>query len=137
MIKESSYTSPASGDDISLDSVSSEDVSQAPKGYCCAKSANPAYGMGRRLHLLQMLILPFIPILALIIQTAFTLKHIMLYRQEVMDVESQVRNTLQTAPSHVRFLLIPVEEIFHAGLRLPGVRASFLRFYFVSSIMVL
>jgi hypothetical protein len=79
------------GDDLSVRSLSSEDVSQAPRGYCCAKSANPADGKGRKLHLLQMLVLPFIPILALIVQTAVILNNIMIYRQEVMDIESQVR----------------------------------------------
>lgn len=78
-------------DNNSLRSLSSEDVSQAPKGYCCAKATNPAYGRGRRLHLLQMLILPFIPILALIIQTSIILTNMMVYRQEVTDIEAQVR----------------------------------------------
>lgn len=81
-------------DNNSLRSLSSEDVSQAPKGYCCTKETNPAYGRGRRLHLLQMLILPFIPILALIIQTSVILTNIMVYRQEVMDIEAQVTNII-------------------------------------------
>lgn len=98
MIKEVSYTSPTSGDDLSLRSLSSEDVSQAPRGYCCAKSANPAYGMGRRLHLLQMLVLPFIPILALIVQTTFILINVMIHRQEVMDIETQVVNGAPVGP---------------------------------------
>jgi hypothetical protein len=54
------------------------------------KAANPAYKRGRRLQLLQMLVLPFIPILALIVQTAITLHDILIYRQEVSDIEAQV-----------------------------------------------
>lgn len=95
MSKQNSNT-VSQGDDSSLRSLSSEDVSQAPRGYCCAKSANPADGRGRKLHLLQMLVLPFIPIMALIVQTAIMLNNIMIYRQEVMDVETQVmENTLR------------------------------------------
>lgn len=72
----------------SLRSVSSEDISQSPKTYCWA--ANPAHGSGRRLHLLQMLVLPFIPIMALIAQTAVVLHKVVVYRQEVTDIETQV-----------------------------------------------
>jgi hypothetical protein len=57
---------------------------------CCVKASNPAYKRGRRLQLLQMLVLPFIPILALIFQTAIALRDILTYRQEVSDIEAQV-----------------------------------------------
>uniref|UniRef100_A0A1Y1LS38 guanylate cyclase n=1 Tax=Photinus pyralis TaxID=7054 RepID=A0A1Y1LS38_PHOPY len=76
-------------DTSSIHSLSSESLS--PKSHrCCGESTNPAHGKGRRFHLLQMLILPFIPILALIVQTAILLNNIMVHRQEVMDVETQV-----------------------------------------------
>lgn len=92
-IKVNSTTNNVEGpnDEASLRSISSEDVSQAPKGYCCAKSINPADGKGRKLHLLQMLVLPFIPILALIVQTSVLLNDIMTYRNEVMDIDTQVK----------------------------------------------
>jgi hypothetical protein len=78
-------------DNASVRSVSSEDVSYVGvRGQCCVKAANPAYKRGRRLQLMQMLVLPFIPILALIIQTAITLHEILIYRQEVSDIEAQV-----------------------------------------------
>jgi hypothetical protein len=80
-------------DNSSVRSVSSEDVSYSGvRGQCCVKAANPAYKRGRRLQLLQMLVLPFIPILALIGQTAMTLHDILIYRQEVSDIEAQVRS---------------------------------------------
>lgn len=37
-----------------------------------------------------MIILPFIPILALLIQTSFSLYDILQYRNEVNEIESQV-----------------------------------------------
>ena len=78
-------------DNTSVRSISSEDVSYAGvRGQCCVKASNPAYKRGRRLQLLQMLVLPFIPILALIVQTAIALRDILTYRQEVSDIEAQV-----------------------------------------------
>ncbi|XP_063917238.1 uncharacterized protein LOC135132949 isoform X2 [Zophobas morio] len=101
------------GDDTSLRSLSSEDVSQAPRGYCCAKSANPADGKGRKLHLLQMLVLPFIPIMALIVQTAVILNNIMIYRQEVMDIENQVTIAEELGKVVTRMQLERSEVAFH------------------------
>lgn len=43
---------------------------------------------------LQMIILPFIPILALIVQTSFMLNEILVYRRESSDIETQVINKL-------------------------------------------
>ncbi|XP_047360862.1 uncharacterized protein LOC124953471 isoform X3 [Vespa velutina] len=76
----------------SVRSLSSEDVSAKAnrKKSCWARATDPASRRGRRIQLLQMLVLPFIPILALIVQTANTLHDILIYRQEVSDIETQV-----------------------------------------------
>lgn len=77
----------------SLRSLSSDDVSATKphrKKSCWARATDPAHRRGRRIQLLQMLVLPFIPILALIVQTANTLHDILIYRQEVSDIETQV-----------------------------------------------
>ncbi|XP_067633351.1 uncharacterized protein [Eurosta solidaginis] len=78
-------------DKLSVRSVSSEDVSTAVGGKCCSAAArNPAIKTGRRIQLMQMIILPFIPILALIVQTSVILQEILEYRAEVADIETQV-----------------------------------------------
>lgn len=85
----------------SVKSLSSDDMSGArsssvsKKKSCWARATDPAHRRGRRIQLLQMLILPFIPILALIVQTASTLHDILIYRQEVSDIESQVGGELK------------------------------------------
>ncbi|XP_065346334.1 guanylate cyclase 2G [Cloeon dipterum] len=53
-------------------------------------STNPQLKRGRRLQLLQMLALPFVPILALIVQNALTLRNIVVNRHEVVDIDRQV-----------------------------------------------
>lgn len=80
----------------SVRSLSSDDVSAAKanqKKSCWARATDPAHRRGRRIQLLQMLVLPFIPILALIVQTANTLHDILIYRQEVSDIEAQVSHS--------------------------------------------
>ncbi|XP_055615471.1 uncharacterized protein LOC129761747 [Toxorhynchites rutilus septentrionalis] len=79
----------------SIISVSSEDVSTAAvnwfgKDCCGAEANNPAFKRGRQIQLMQMIILPFIPILALIIQTSYEMIDIVSYRMEATEIEGQV-----------------------------------------------
>ena len=77
-------------DNLSDISRISEEPIKGSDGLCCANAVNPAYKRGRRLQLIQMIILPFIPILALIVQTSMSLKYLLEYRNDIEDVETQV-----------------------------------------------
>uniref|UniRef100_A0A182JVW7 guanylate cyclase n=1 Tax=Anopheles christyi TaxID=43041 RepID=A0A182JVW7_9DIPT len=57
---------------------------------CSAEAKNPAFKRGRQLQQMQMIILPFIPILALIAQTSYEMIEIVSYRMEVTEIENQV-----------------------------------------------
>uniref|UniRef100_A0A182N9U7 guanylate cyclase n=1 Tax=Anopheles dirus TaxID=7168 RepID=A0A182N9U7_9DIPT len=57
---------------------------------CSAEAKNPAFKRGRQLQQMQMIILPFIPILALIVQTSYEMIEIVSYRMEVTEIENQV-----------------------------------------------
>jgi hypothetical protein len=74
---------------LSVSSVGASKRLGRKNGRCCL-SANPRLKRGRRLQLLQMLALPFVPILALIVQNAFTLRSIMVNRHEVTEIDRQV-----------------------------------------------
>ncbi|KAL0268685.1 UNVERIFIED_CONTAM: hypothetical protein PYX00_010526 [Menopon gallinae] len=82
---------PKEEDSLSEMSRNSEDRSRGPGGLCCADAGNPAYKRGRRFQLTQMIVLPFIPILALIVQTAMSLQYLLEYRNDIEDVETQVQ----------------------------------------------
>jgi hypothetical protein len=100
-------------DSNSMRSTSSEDISGSIEGHCCsAEARNPAIKSGRQLQLLQMIILPFIPILALIVQTSVSLNEVILHRAEVAEIEEQVTKAmdlgklvtrLQMERSHLAF----------------------------------
>uniref|UniRef100_A0A8W7PCN8 guanylate cyclase n=1 Tax=Anopheles coluzzii TaxID=1518534 RepID=A0A8W7PCN8_ANOCL len=81
-------------DSSSIKSISSEDVSTQQHYHgnmcCSAEAKNPAFKRGRQLQQMQMIILPFIPILALIVQTSYEMIEIVSYRMEVTEIENQV-----------------------------------------------
>ncbi|XP_031627256.1 uncharacterized protein LOC116343374 [Contarinia nasturtii] len=82
----------STNDTCSLRSVSSEDISTSdlPSTCCSSNATNPAIKSGRRFQLLQMIILPFIPILALIIQTSYSLNELLKSQIDSSDTETQV-----------------------------------------------
>lgn len=82
---------PKEEDSLSDISRISEEPRKRSEGLCCADAGNPAYKRGRRFQLTQMIVLPFIPILALIVQTAMSLQYLLEYRSDIKDVETQVR----------------------------------------------
>ncbi|XP_063984062.1 uncharacterized protein LOC135166059 isoform X1 [Diachasmimorpha longicaudata] len=123
--KMSPHNGSCMAESSSVRSLSSDDVSatKSRSKSCWARATDPAHRRGRRIQLLQMLVLPFIPILALIVQTANTLHDILIYRQEVSDIESQVTiatdlgvvvTRLQLERSEVAFF------IYTNGSRLSG-----------------
>lgn len=75
------------------------DVDGDVGGMCCEGAGNPAYKRGRRFQLAQMIVLPFIPILALIVQTSLTLHTLLDYRNDIESVETQVTQNHYTCTS--------------------------------------
>ena len=55
---------------------------------CCG--LDPTTGRGKQIHLAQMLCLPFIPIMALIIQNAVNMISVLQYQYEMQETISQV-----------------------------------------------
>ncbi|KAK6619876.1 hypothetical protein RUM44_006276 [Polyplax serrata] len=77
-------------DSVSEMSKISETPTEGFNGLCCPDAGNPMYKRNRRFQLTQMIILPFIPILALIVQTTMSLQYLLEYRNDIEDVETQV-----------------------------------------------
>lgn len=55
--------------------------------FICPGEKTPVYDSSRRL---QLLILPFIPIVSLIVQTSVALNEVLDYRNEVTEIDDQV-----------------------------------------------
>ena len=56
---------------------------------CC--SFNPASGSGKRWHQSQMLLLPLLPIAALIAQNCWSMMDIIIYQSEMKELRRQVK----------------------------------------------
>lgn len=72
--------------------VSVSGVEESRTGKWCGIRPDPAEKRWRKCYLLQMLVLPFIPIVAVILQTALSLRHILHYRISVAEVDLQVND---------------------------------------------
>lgn len=57
---------------------------------CCG--LDPTTGRGKQIHLLQILLLPFIPILALIIQNSINMVTVLEYQYDMQETIDQVRD---------------------------------------------
>ncbi|KAK7086575.1 hypothetical protein SK128_017444 [Halocaridina rubra] len=55
---------------------------------------NPVSKKGKALHLTQMLVLPFIPIIALIIQNGIVMNEAFDYKDEIVTLANQVQDTV-------------------------------------------
>ncbi|XP_012274862.1 uncharacterized protein LOC105696740 [Orussus abietinus] len=82
-----------SGKDLSPDEVSTVEGVRAKS--TLSRGADPASLYGRRIQLPQMLVLIFIPILVLSIQTCGTFCDILAYKQEMTDLETQITRAAQ------------------------------------------
>ena len=69
------------------DTDSSNALANLQAGFC---RINPVTKIGQRLYMIHMLLLPFLPISALIIQNAITLKDLLQYQQEVQRSGAKV-----------------------------------------------
>jgi hypothetical protein len=64
--------------------------SASPALTVCCFRVNPISPTGKRLYLLQMIILPFIPIAALIVQNCCTMVSVAIANRDVMEINKQV-----------------------------------------------
>ena len=76
--------------DISTDYGSSVEESSLVSVSTGCFHVNPATQKGKRLQLLQMLLLPFIPIVALIVQNCMTMNDAINAQREASIIEHQV-----------------------------------------------
>ncbi|CAG7833043.1 unnamed protein product [Allacma fusca] len=77
-------------------SVGSESSVRVRLG-CCA---DWTWNRGRKFQMIQMIVLPFIPIVALITQNIVSLYGVLEYQQDVADIDKQVMFLTVTLPYH-------------------------------------
>ena len=64
--------------------------SASPALRVCCFHVNPISAAGKRVYLLHMIILPFIPIAALIVQNCCTMVSVAIANRDAMDINKQV-----------------------------------------------
>ncbi|XP_037085073.1 uncharacterized protein LOC119105707 isoform X2 [Pollicipes pollicipes] len=90
---------------------------------CCG--LDPTTGRGKQIHLAQMLCLPFIPIMALIIQNAVNMISVLQYQYEMQETISQVQistglgnvtEALQSERAEIAFFLFTNGSVIRRNL---------------------
>jgi len=90
---------------------------------CCG--LDPTTGRGKQIHLAQMLCLPFIPIMALIIQNAVNMISVLQYQNEMQETISQVQistglgnvtEALQSERAEIAFFLFTNGSVIRRNL---------------------
>ena len=66
--------------------------SASPALRVCCFRVDPISSTGKRLYLLQMIILPFIPIAALIVQNCCTMVSVAIANRDAMEINKQVNH---------------------------------------------
>ncbi|MPC18993.1 hypothetical protein E2C01_011896 [Portunus trituberculatus] len=90
---------------------------------CCG--LDPTTGRGKQIHLLQILLLPFIPILALIIQNSINMVTVLEYQYDMQETIDQVQistglgnvtEALQSERAEIAFYLFTNDSVIRGNL---------------------
>ncbi|CAH1405097.1 unnamed protein product [Nezara viridula] len=102
-----------------------DEVSEGESGKWCGVRPDPAQKKWRKCYHFQMVVLPFIPIVAVILQTALSLSQILHYRLSVAEVDTQVTiatelgkvvTNMQLERSEVAFFIFTNGHFFRTNL---------------------
>ncbi|XP_064116798.1 uncharacterized protein [Macrobrachium rosenbergii] len=107
---------------LSLDSEDENKLVEVKTG-CCG--LDPTTGRGKQIHLAQMLLLPFVPIMALIIQNGLNMVNVLQYQYEMQETIDQVQistglgnvtEALQSERAEIAFYLFTNGSVFRRNL---------------------
>ncbi|XP_042880283.1 uncharacterized protein LOC122258414 isoform X5 [Penaeus japonicus] len=122
--RRSSVLSLDSEDENKLVEVRPRDLIQhIVKTGCCG--LDPTTGRGKQIHLAQMLLLPFVPIMALIIQNGLNMVNVLQYQYEMQETIDQVQistglgnvtEALQSERAEIAFYLFTNGSVIRRNL---------------------
>ncbi|CAL4155070.1 unnamed protein product, partial [Meganyctiphanes norvegica] len=107
---------------LSLDSEDENKLVEVKTG-CCG--LDPTTGRGKQIHLAQMLLLPFVPIMALIIQNCINMVNALQYQYEMQETIDQVQistglgnvtEALQSERAEIAFYLFTNGSVIRRNL---------------------
>ncbi|XP_050722872.1 uncharacterized protein LOC127001751 isoform X3 [Eriocheir sinensis] len=107
---------------LSLDSEDENKLVEVKTG-CCG--LDPTTGRGKQIHLAQMLLLPFVPIMALIIQNGLNMVNVLQYQYEMQETIDQVQistglgnvtEALQSERAEIAFYLFTNGSVIRRNL---------------------